>query len=44
MIAFMMNDTELLATIPDFVSFPLLMKATAAEEYGKRIIYVEAAR
>lgn len=39
-----MNDTELLATIPDFVSFPMLMKATPSQEGGKRIIYVEASK
>lgn len=39
-----MNDTDLLATIPDFVSFEMLMKATPREESGKRIIYVEASK
>lgn len=40
----MLNDTELLATLPDFVSFGMLMKATPREESGKRIIYVEASK
>lgn len=40
----MLNDTDLLATIPDFVSFGMLMKATPREEGGKRIIYVEASK
>lgn len=39
-----MNDTDLLATLPDFVSFGMLMKATPREESGKRIIYVEASK
>lgn len=39
-----MDDKELLATIPDFVSFQTLMKATPAEEGGERIIYVEASK
>lgn len=40
----MLNDDDLLATIPDFVSFEMLMKATPREEGGKRIIYVEASK
>lgn len=40
----MLNDDDLLATIPDFVSFQTLMKATPREEGGKRIIYVEASK
>lgn len=39
-----MNDTDLLATIPEFVSFEMLMKATPREEGGERIIYVEASK
>lgn len=39
-----MNDDDLLATIPDFVSFNVLMKATPREEGGRRIIYVEASK
>lgn len=39
-----MDDNELLATIPDFVSYDLLMKATPREEGGRRIIYVEASK
>lgn len=39
-----MTDTDLLATIPDFVSFQTLMKATPVEEAGERIIYVEASK
>lgn len=39
-----MKDTDLLATIPDFVSFEMLMKATPMQENGKRIIYVEASK
>lgn len=39
-----MDDTELLATIPDYVSFQTLMKATPVEEGGERIIYVEASK
>lgn len=40
----MLNDDDLLATIPDFVSFEMLMKATPREEGGRRIIYVEASK
>lgn len=40
----MLNDAELLSTLPDFVSFGMLMKATPREEGGKRIIYVEASK
>jgi hypothetical protein len=39
-----MDDDKLLATIPDFVSFQMLMKATPATEGGKRVIYVEASK
>lgn len=39
-----MDDNQLLATIPDFISFQMLMKATPASEDGKRIIYVEASK
>jgi hypothetical protein len=39
-----MKDADLLATIPDFVSFNTLMKATPVQEGGKRIIYVEASK
>lgn len=39
-----MNDKDQLATIPDFVSFNMLMKATPREEGGRRIIYVEASK
>lgn len=39
-----MDDKDLLATIPDFVSFPVLMKATPSMEADKRIIYVEASK
>jgi hypothetical protein len=39
-----MDDNDLLATIPDFVSFGMLMKATPREEGGRRIIYVEASK
>lgn len=39
-----MTDNDLLATIPEFVSFQTLMKAMPAEEGGKRIIYVEASK
>lgn len=39
-----MEDTELLATIPDFVSFETLMKATPMQDGDKRIIYIEASK
>lgn len=39
-----MEDQDLLATIPDYVSFNVLMKATPSTERGKRIIYVEASK
>jgi hypothetical protein len=39
-----MDDNDLLATIPDFVSFGMLMKATPRDEGGRRIIYVEASK
>lgn len=39
-----MNDEQLLAQVPDFISFNLLMKATPAQEGGARIIYVEASK
>ena len=39
-----MTDADLLATIPEFVSFQTLMKATPVEESGERIIYVEASK
>lgn len=39
-----MNDTELLASIPDFVSFDILMKATPMQEGSRRFIYVEASK
>lgn len=39
-----MNDDQLLATIPDFVSFETLMKATPMQEGDKRIIYIEASK
>lgn len=40
----MMNDADLLAACPEFVSFDLLMKATPSTEGDDRIIYVEASR
>lgn len=39
-----MDDTQLLSTIPEYVSFQTLMKATPSEEGGERIIYVEASK
>lgn len=40
----MNHDEAMLATIPDFVSFNVLMKATPRQEGGRRIIYVEASK
>lgn len=37
-----MTDNELLATLPEYVRFDTLMKASPATENGERIIYVEA--
>lgn len=39
-----MNDEQLLDSIPDFVSFETLLKATPSEESGDRFIYVEASK
>lgn len=39
-----MEDQELLDTVPDYVSFNVLMKAMPSSERGKRIIYVEASK
>jgi len=39
-----MQDSELLASIPDFVSFDTMMKASPVEEGGERFIYVEASK
>lgn len=39
-----MNDEELLAAIPDHVSFETLLKARPANEGGDRVIYVEASK
>lgn len=39
-----MNDEQLLAQIPDFISFDMLMKATPVQEGRARIIYVEASK
>lgn len=39
-----MHDSELLASIPDFVSFDTMMKASPVEEGGERFIYVEASK
>lgn len=39
-----MNDTDLLASLPDFVSFGTMMKASPAEEAGERFVYVEASK
>lgn len=39
-----MHDSELLASIPDFVSFDMMMKASPSEEGGDRFIYVEASK
>jgi hypothetical protein len=37
-----MSDSELLGAIPDFIAFPLVLKATPAEEGGARMLYMEA--
>ena len=37
-----MNDEQLLATLPEFVRFDMMMKARPATEGDDRIIYVEA--
>lgn len=37
-----MNDQQLLASIPDFLSIESMFKATPAEEAGRRYIYIEA--
>lgn len=39
-----MTDEEILATVPDFMSINVLMKARASTEGNDRIIYVEASR
>lgn len=39
-----MHDSELLASIPDFVSFDTMMKASPVEEGGERFVYVEASK
>jgi hypothetical protein len=39
-----MNDEQLLAAIPDHVSFETLLKARPVTEGGERIIYVEASK
>lgn len=36
------NDEQLLADIPDFLSFDLMLKATPSNEGGRRFIYFEA--
>lgn len=38
----MNRDEQLLAEIPDFLSFDMMLKATPAEERGERFIYFEA--
>jgi hypothetical protein len=38
----MLNDEQLLSTIPDYMVFGTMLKATPATEGGERIIYVEA--
>lgn len=40
----MLNDEQLLSTIPDFMVFGTMMKATPATEGDDRIIYVEASK
>lgn len=40
----MLNDEQLLSTIPDFMVFGALLKATPATEGLDRIIYVEASK
>lgn len=40
----MLNDEQLLSTIPDFMVFGTMMKATPATEGDSRIIYVEASK
>ncbi|WP_201401980.1 hypothetical protein [Kaistia sp. 32K] len=37
-----MNDEQLLASIPDFLSVDTMLKATPSEEGGERFIYFEA--
>jgi len=36
------SDTALLGTIPEFIAFASLLKATPAEEAGDRMLYLEA--
>jgi hypothetical protein len=38
----MMNDSELLASCPDYLSIGAMLKATPLEEGGRRFIYIEA--
>jgi hypothetical protein len=38
----MKRDEQLLADIPDFLSFDMMLKATPSDEGGKRFIYFEA--
>lgn len=40
----MLNDQQLLDSIPDYVTFGTMMKASPVEEGGERFIYVEASR
>lgn len=39
-----MEDTDLLSSLPDFVSFGTMMKASPVEEAGERFVYVEASK
>lgn len=38
----MLNDTELLANCPDYLSIGAMLKATPVEDGGRRFIYIEA--
>jgi hypothetical protein len=38
----MLNDQELLASVPEFISFGAMLKATPSEDGGRRFIYFEA--
>lgn len=40
----MLNDEQLLSTIPDYMVFGMMLKATPATEGDDRIIYVEASK
>lgn len=37
-----LQDEQMLGSVPDFMRIPVLMKSTAREEGGRRILYIEA--